>query len=113
MIGKRKRETEVIIRPEEASPLKAAQADDRVIFRQYFESRFEPLEEEFTSTREPGENNESLEIESDAESTSGWEGLSGEESGAHIEVIEYGSKQLSTNSSDKLPEAKAFMVGRP
>lgn len=109
MIGKRKRETRRIVRSDEASSLRAAQAPDRDIFRQCFETHFEPLQEASTNGDEsPGSGDDSHTL-SDAASLSDWEGLSGEESIPPVEIIEHGKE--STHLADDVQQSKAFMVG--
>jgi hypothetical protein len=110
MIGKRKRETQVITRSEELLPLDAAPTQDQDIFRQYFESQFEPLQEASLKLNAPLERGDSLDTLSDAASISEWAGLSDEDSLIPIEVIEYGEAKEATDSADDMKHAKAFMV---
>ncbi len=111
MIGKRKRETQVIARAEEVSSSNAGQTQDRDIFRQYFEIQFEPLQE--VSTAEDGwsGSGDKFDASSDAASLSDWNGLSDAESIPPVEIIEYGEKMESTNSGGEEQHVKAFMVG--
>jgi hypothetical protein len=109
MIGKRKRATEVVKRVEKASPGKAGPTNDQDLFRQYFETRFEPLPE--VSKRS---NLVDVLIDGDTESdntdTSDWGGLSDQETSPPIEIIEYGVNDESLRANDDLQHAKAFMV---
>jgi hypothetical protein len=110
MIGKRKRETRVMTRSDEHPALDAAPTQDQDIFRQYFESQFEPLQEASLKLNATLERGDSPDTSSDAASISEWAGLSDEDSLAPIEVIEYGEKKEFTDSADDMKHAKAFMV---
>ena len=111
MIGKRKRDAQVVARLE-----KAAQQDDTssaqtsTVFQQYFESQFEPLQRDSTRLSELLEGDESDDVSAKATNLSDWEGLSEEDSIAQVEVIEYGVNKRPPYLSDDLQHAKAFMV---
>lgn len=112
MVGKRKRETRVVARSEEASILDAAQIEERDVIRQYFESQFEPLEEASTNVKKSLKSGNTLDGQSDDLSLSDWEGFSGEESTSLIEIIDHGEKDKeSTHLMDDVWDAKLFMVG--
>ncbi len=110
MIGKRKRRTRRIVRSEEARSLVIAQTQDRDIFRQYFESQFEPLQEAFTQADESSQIPHNLGASSDTASLSDWDGLSEEDSTPGVEIIEHGREKVTT-SIDDAQHARQFMVG--
>ncbi len=110
MIGKRKRETRRIVRSEEAQSLVIAQTQDRDIFRHYFESQFEPLQEVCTQIDGSSKFPDNLGASSDAASLSDWDGLSEEDSTPGVEIIEHG-KEEATMSVDDGQHTKEFMVG--
>ena len=110
MIGKRKRETRRIVRSEEAQSLVVDQIQDRDIFRQYFESQFEPLQEVCTHKDRSLEVPKDLEIPSDAATISDWDGLSEEDPTPGVKIIEHGKGNALTSVDDG-QHAKAFMVG--
>ena len=109
MTGKRKRDGQRVARVQEVVAWDtAAQTSD--VFRQCFESRFEPLQDFSTITKGSLENNQYEHSSSDSASVSDWDGLSGDEYDPQIEIINFGEKQESPRSTDDLKRAKAFMV---
>ena len=101
MLGKRKREVAVVSRETKrsvsASP-PSAPVDAQDLLRQYFESRFEPIEQPKPVKESESENSSAADTED--EEGSDWSGISdGEEETAEPEVVDY------TNSKfDKLNE---------
>ena len=110
MIGKRKRETQVVVRTEQATSSNDAQTQDRYIFRQFFESHFETLQPSTNLNESAEEGEDDLGTSSDALSVSDWEGLSDEEISA-IEIIEHDQKKDPTFPAGAMQHDKAFMVG--
>lgn len=109
MIGKRKREARRTARTVDAQSLVITQTRDRDIFRRYFESRFEPLQEVCTHVDGSLKNSDDLGTSSDAASLSDWDGLSEGDSTPGIEIIEHRKREPSTSANDGY--AKKFMVG--
>jgi hypothetical protein len=110
MIGKRKRDAQVVARLERTAEQNTAPAHASDLFRQYFESQFEPLQELSTNVNESVQSDEDDYVSSEGASLSDWEGLSGDESIPQVEVIEFGEKQESSRLTDDLQLARAFMV---
>ena len=100
MLGKRKRNcyarTCVTARSREVSE---NQKDHRQLFRQYFESRFEPLSE--TEVPTPSLIEES-DLEDSESEESEWQGFSEDRqrSSPSIEVVEHGNPSMSDDSDD-------------
>jgi len=108
MIGKRKRETRRITRTDEASSSTTLRSPDLDIFKQHFETRFEPLQEESMNEIGSSRTSDDLDTSSDAASLSDWGGLSSGEPIPPVEVIEHGKE--STDLIDHVHQPKAFMV---
>lgn len=112
MIGKRKRETTVFHREEQAS----AATSDRPraeLFRKYFEARFEPLPQSTTTTSNPAKNESQESIETDEQSEdSSWEGLPEDASPPRVDVVEHQSQDVSIKDLERPFEFKSFMVPR-
>lgn len=99
----------MVIRSENASSGNTDRISDQDIFRQHFESHFEPLPEAITSVDKGSTIGSKQNTESDATVGSDWEGLLGEKLIDKVEVVEYGEK-TSSDTTDDVPDAKAFMV---
>jgi hypothetical protein len=108
MSRKRKRDATVVRRGEEALE-GSSTVDGHDIFRQYFESRFEPLPE-LRSTTTLEENTESeLEVVDDSD----WSGFSDDgRSSPKAQVIEYSEQAEAENGTSRSTEFKAFMVSQ-
>ena len=109
MLGKRKR-TVMPMRHSEIEEISENQKDHRQLFRQYFESRFEPLSE--TEVPTPSLIEESDLEDSESEEPE-WQGFSeeGQRSSPSIEVVEHGNPSMSDGSDDvSRSEAKSFMA---
>jgi hypothetical protein len=112
MPGKRKRETAVLSRDSEAEshgdskPPSGASHD---LFRQFFESRFQPLDPPSIND-DDGAEEESVEEDSENESELEWEGISDNDDEVEkVEVVEYTDACDASDSLDKHIR-KAFMV---
>lgn len=113
MLGKRKRDIEVVPRRknenENLDETKSTTIDSNEVFRRHFEAQFGPLAEQDTgddtdATQEDGDNSEG---ESDG---SEWSGISGANEPIMVEVVD--SVSTSANKEDEFHRArqKAFMV---
>lgn len=110
MNGKRKRDGQRVARIQEVFSQDTAPAHTSDVFRQYFESQFEPLREFSKDLKAISDGDRDKYISSDSASVSDWNGLSEDESTPQVEIISFGEKQESPRSSDDLQHAKAFMV---
>lgn len=114
MLGKRKRDTQVVSKPKiagenhESAAAPAANTND--IFRQYFEAQFAPLPEQSAvdATEEDEDDSEGSGDESNA---SEWSGISDtEERITVVEVIDHLSRTPDEDDEFHRARQKAFMV---
>ena len=115
MIGKRKRETSVMLRStktEESSPPPAENAQD--IFRKYFEAQFEPLDLPSAQQSDDDDSDDNEEYDGDEASEpekSDWDGLSEEDEDDNlVEVIEYKDAQIAADDEMDKKARKALLV---
>ena len=107
MLGKRKREI-VLMRGRKEEESTESQSDHHQLFRQYFESRFEPLPEEEAQT--PCLIDES-DRDSDDSEESEWEGFSEEEhTSPAVQVVEHAKPATADSDDVQRSELKAFMA---
>lgn len=118
MLGKRKREVNVVSRSkidsEDSKFQGSATTDLTDIFRQYFEARFAPLPNQHVDVgagegdEDSEENNAGSETESNA---SEWSGISTtEEPVTVIEVVDHASRTVAEDDEIHRARQKAFMV---
>lgn len=110
MLGKRKRGVAVVSRETKrsvsASP-PPAPVDAQDLLRQYFESRFEPIEQP-KPAKEPESENPSA-ADTEDEEGSDWSGISdGDEQTAEPEVVDYASSNLNRLNEDDDEIEKIF-----
>lgn len=112
MLGKRKRDHVAVPRPSlhEVEVEKAANATNTAdLFRQHFETHFEPLPQELSLPREPPAQEDELEHEALSE-TSDWSGIAENDNSVEkVQVIEHTAVCEVTGESGD-PEGKYFMV---
>ena len=113
-IGKRKRTATKVPpakkRVKSPSPEPSDSEDLRDAFRRAFEAKFKPLEGvSKPETKEPEPADESESEEENEEEDSEWEGISGDEKGNQVEVVEVSGPRYNERASKS--ELKAFMVG--
>lgn len=116
MLGKRKRDTQVVSREkagsEDHDSMTGRTANTNDVFRQYFEAQFAPLPEQHNASSVEESEDESVVSENESD-ISEWSGIS--DTGdpvAVVEVVDHVSK--STDEKDEFHRArqKAFMVGK-
>lgn len=108
MLGKRKRREQFFaIESDERLTLDAKESSQlQALFRQHFETSFEPLDEIcYASSKQ-----EAVDAESDV-TESEWEGISDEEQGK-TQIIEFHGSQISKTNISR-DEFKTFMVRFP
>lgn len=119
MVGKRKREAAVVSRTtkvdeeeKKTTQTETTDASATDVFRKFFEAQFQPLEvpggQVTRGDESDEEDSEDEDFEEGSESGSDWDGLSGEEDEAPVEVVEH----RDIKSQDLLDKKarKAFMV---
>ncbi|PYH74075.1 uncharacterized protein BO88DRAFT_447916 [Aspergillus vadensis CBS 113365] len=123
MVGKRKRDAAVVSRTtkvdeEEKKTTPQTETTDASatdVFRKFFEAQFQPLEvpggQVTRGDESDEEDSEDEDFEEGSESGSDWDGLSGEEDEAPVEVVEH----RDIKSQDLLDKKarKAFMTSKP
>ncbi|KAL1392322.1 hypothetical protein HDK64DRAFT_230281 [Phyllosticta capitalensis] len=115
-IGKRKRTATKVSpakkRVKSPSPEPSDSEDLRDAFRRAFEAKFKPLEGvSKPETKEPEPADESESEEENEEEDSEWEGISGDEKGNQVEVVEVSGPRYNERASKS--ELKAFMSSKP
>jgi hypothetical protein len=115
MIGKRKRDTAIVSRSpktedeEQTSTVADTSAHD--LFRKFFEAQFEPLELPGGQINREQESQEDEQDCSDGlESGSEWDGVSEEDEGNHVEVVEHQDRATKDKEILDKKARKAFMV---
>ncbi|KAK5098738.1 pre-rRNA processing and 40S ribosomal subunit assembly [Lithohypha guttulata] len=117
MLGKRKRETQVVSRTRDEAESEASHQGASVnindIFRKHFEATFSPLPEE--DTCQGGDEDEDELDDSDAESeVSVWSGLSEtRDDPLVVEVVDYAIAKHGDSNEFHRARQKAFMSSRP
>lgn len=109
MLGKRKR-TAMPMRPNKMKEPSENQTDHRQLFRQYFESRFQPLSEAEVPTPSLIEGSD---LEDSESGESEWQGFSEDcrRSSPSIQVIEHGRPSMSDDADNvHRSEARSFMA---
>ncbi len=109
MSGKRKREN-VVMQQGDLREATEGQLDHQQVFRQYFESRFEPLLDGEVPTSNLAEESE---VDDGDSGGSEWQGFSEDDhySSPVVEVIEHGKPNITDDSEVvRRSEAKSFMV---
>jgi hypothetical protein len=116
MIGKRKRDTAVASRSsktedEEQTSTVPDTSAAHDLFRKFFEAQFEPLELPGGQINREQESQEDEQDYSDgSESGSEWDGVSEEEEGNQVEVVEYQDRTTKDKEIQDKKARKAFMV---
>lgn len=120
MVGKRKRDAAVVSRTtkvdkeEERTTSQTATTDASAadVFRKFFEAQFQPLEvpggQVTRNDESDEEESEDEDFEEGSESGSDWDGLSGEEDEAPVEVVEH--RDIKSQDLMDKKARKAFMV---
>ncbi|KAF7166671.1 hypothetical protein CNMCM5623_000228 [Aspergillus felis] len=118
MIGKRKRDTAVVSIPpktedeEQTSSVADTSAHD--LFRKFFEAQFEPLELPGGPINREQESQEDEQDCSDGlESGSEWDGVSEDDEGNHVEVVEHQDRTTKDKEILDKKARKAFMTAKP
>ena len=111
MTGKRKRD-QVVARRLERSPSLESADPKPDLFRKYFESRFEPLEESFVTTATLAEGaDEDLTSDDGSSSDLEWQGLSDNgTSEKFVEVVELSKPEEEQTVTTRSAEFRSFMV---
>lgn len=114
MLGKRKRDTQVVSKPKiagkthESAVIPPVNTND--IFRQYFEAQFAPLPEQpaVGITEDDGDDSD---VSGDESNGSEWSGISDtEERVTVVEVIDHVSNKADEDDEFHRARQKAFMV---
>lgn len=118
MIGKRKRDTAVVSRSskteDEEQTSTVADTSSHDLFRKFFEAQFEPLELPGGQINREQESQEDEQDDSDgSESESDWDGVSEEDEGNQVEVVEYQDRTTKDKEILDKKAWKAFMVCLP
>jgi hypothetical protein len=119
MIGKRKRDTAVASRSsktedEEQTSTVPDTSAAHDLFRKFFEAQFEPLELPGGQINREQESQEDEQDYSDgSESGSEWDGVSEEEEGNQVEVVEYQDRTTKDKEIQDKKARKAFMTAKP
>jgi hypothetical protein len=106
MSRKRKRDA-TVVRRNVGELERSSIVDGHDVFRQYFESRFEPLPESKPTTT----LNESVESESEPSDESDWSGFSDNDRSSPVaQVIDHSEGAVTENGTSRSAEYKSFMV---
>lgn len=114
MLGKRKRETQVVSKPRIAGESHEGAVTPPVntndIFRQYFEAQFAPLPEQ-PAADVTNEEEDDSDVSGDESNASEWSGISDtEERITVVEVIDHVSNKADEDDEFHRARQKAFMV---
>ncbi|KAI9818558.1 MAG: hypothetical protein M1827_000617 [Pycnora praestabilis] len=112
MPGKRKRKES---QNPETLKVRASSEDDEeleAVFRRHFEARFKPLKERKHKTQPIHHVLGQTDQEENDDDESDWDGLSGNEGEAKVEVVEHAATDSSTVMHPKA-ELKSFMTPKP
>lgn len=110
MTGKRKRDTVAVSRDIHAGLADEDHNGANNVFRQYFESIFEPLQESTGKVEDLSESSQGELSEDDGD----WEGFSelDSDSSPAVQIVEHNTESASGANSRSNTEFKAFMVSQ-
>jgi hypothetical protein len=110
-LGKRKRECIVIRKEEPVANPEYDRSTHQDLFKEYFESRFQPLPEEQLESGQVSREDSVDKNDDSSSEESDWEGLSDDgPTSPMIQIVDHGSLAYTQTSDNSSVEQKSFMV---